>query len=169
MMYRPINNRMQYDRINSLVNDAIKDGGVIAAGGSAAVDPAGGYFFQPTIISNVAEGSRIVDEEQFGPVLPVIKYRTVEEAIERANNTVRMGTVWNFVYIYVCVCVCACVCVCVFDAEGRGVESYTIERTMAACSAFSHCINRASHQCAHASCCTPSLSDVRADMRARFR
>ena len=85
--FGPINNKMQYDRVNGLVNDAIKDGGVVVAGGAAAADPKGGYFFQPTIISNVAEGSRIVDEEQFGPVLPVLKYRTVEEAIARSNNT----------------------------------------------------------------------------------
>ena len=46
-----------------------------------------GYFFEPTILSGAAEGTRIVDEEQFGPALPVLTYRTVAEAIDRANAT----------------------------------------------------------------------------------
>jgi acyl-CoA reductase-like NAD-dependent aldehyde dehydrogenase len=81
----PINNKPQFDRVKGLVADAIADGAVAAAGGHPIERD--GYFFEPTILTNVAEGSRIVDEEQFGPALPILTYRTVPEAIERANAT----------------------------------------------------------------------------------
>ena len=56
-----------------------------------------GYFFEPTILRDIADGTRIVDEEQFGPALPVISYRNVEDAIERANATHYglSGSVWG--------------------------------------------------------------------------
>jgi acyl-CoA reductase-like NAD-dependent aldehyde dehydrogenase len=44
-----------------------------------------GFFYAPTIVTDVAEGVRLVDEEQFGPALPIMPYRDVDEAIERAN------------------------------------------------------------------------------------
>jgi len=83
--YGPINNKMQFDRVSELVEDARKAGATIAAGGSAPAT--GGYFYSPTIVSHVKEGVRIVDEEQFGPVLPVLSYSTVDEAVERANTS----------------------------------------------------------------------------------
>ncbi|MDQ1721470.1 MAG: hypothetical protein QOI26_1204, partial [Pseudonocardiales bacterium] len=46
-----------------------------------------GHFFAPTILSGVSDGVRVVDEEQFGPVLPVIGYRDIDEAVRRANGT----------------------------------------------------------------------------------
>merc|ERR1712050_544099 len=56
-----------------------------------------GYFIEPTIVAGVKEGCRLVDEEQFGPVLPVIKYSEVSEAVQRANNTDfgLGGSVWS--------------------------------------------------------------------------
>jgi acyl-CoA reductase-like NAD-dependent aldehyde dehydrogenase len=81
----PINNEPQFERVKGLVAEAIAQGAVAAAGGHP-IDGAG-YFFEPTILTNLAEGTRIVDEEQFGPALPVLTYRTVPEAIERANAT----------------------------------------------------------------------------------
>ena len=56
-----------------------------------------GYFFEPTILTGVAEGTRIVDEEQFGPALPVIPYRDVDDAVARANATIfgLSGSVWS--------------------------------------------------------------------------
>jgi acyl-CoA reductase-like NAD-dependent aldehyde dehydrogenase len=56
-----------------------------------------GYFFEPTILSGLSDGVRIVDEEQFGPALPVIKYRSLDDAIERANatNFGLSGSVWS--------------------------------------------------------------------------
>jgi acyl-CoA reductase-like NAD-dependent aldehyde dehydrogenase len=90
-----INNRPQYERIKELVNDALAAGGEAAAGGK----PMGGdgYFFEPTILTGVSEGVRIVDEEQFGPALPIIPYRDLDDAIERANATHfgLCGSVWS--------------------------------------------------------------------------
>jgi len=81
----PISNAMQFERVKGLVADAIAGGATAVTGGRALDGP--GYFYEPTILTGVREGSRIVDEEQFGPVLPVMSYRTVEEALERANAT----------------------------------------------------------------------------------
>jgi acyl-CoA reductase-like NAD-dependent aldehyde dehydrogenase len=91
----PINNRPQFERVCGLVADAVKAGARVAAGGGPAARD--GYFFQPTILGDVAEGMRIVDEEQFGPALPVLTYRDVEEAVERANATMfgLSGSVWS--------------------------------------------------------------------------
>jgi acyl-CoA reductase-like NAD-dependent aldehyde dehydrogenase len=81
----PINNEPQFERVKGLVAEAIEQGAVAAAGGHPIEGD--GYFFEPTILTNLAEGARIVDEEQFGPALPILTYRTVPEAIERANAT----------------------------------------------------------------------------------
>ncbi len=56
-----------------------------------------GYFFEPTILTGVSDGVRIVDEEQFGPALPIIPYRDLDDAIERANATQYglCGSVWS--------------------------------------------------------------------------
>jgi acyl-CoA reductase-like NAD-dependent aldehyde dehydrogenase len=91
----PINNRPQFDRVSELVADAIKGGARAAAGGKAVDGP--GNFFEPTILADLSDGTRIVDEEQFGPALPVIPYRDVEDALERANATHfgLSGSVWS--------------------------------------------------------------------------
>ncbi|MGH8997947.1 MAG: aldehyde dehydrogenase family protein [Acidimicrobiia bacterium] len=91
----PINNRPQYERVGELVADAIKGGARAAVGGKAL--PGDGYFFEPTILADVSDGTRIVDEEQFGPALPVISYRNLDEAVERANATHfgLSGSVWS--------------------------------------------------------------------------
>ena len=81
----PINNKPQFERVKGLVAEAIEQGAVAAAGGHPIEGD--GYFFEPTILTNLAEGTRIVDEEQFGPALPILTYRTVSEAVERANAT----------------------------------------------------------------------------------
>ncbi len=91
----PLNNRPQFDRVGELVADARRSGAKVLAGG----EPVGGagYFFKPTILTGVEEGTRIVDEEQFGPALPVMPYSDVEEAIERANRSSfgLSGSVWG--------------------------------------------------------------------------
>ncbi|MEN0046250.1 MAG: aldehyde dehydrogenase family protein [Bacteroidota bacterium] len=81
----PIQNKMQFDKVNDLVEDAKANGATIIRGGS----PMGGagYFYPITLVGDIDNGSRLVDEEQFGPVLPIIKYKTVEEAIQKANDT----------------------------------------------------------------------------------
>src|SRR6266513_1999308 len=91
----PINNKPQYERVSELVADAIKGGARAAAGGKAMDRP--GYFFEPTILADLTDGTRIVDEEQFGPALPIIAYRDLDDAIERANGTHfgLSGSVWS--------------------------------------------------------------------------
>eukprot|EP00930_Biecheleria_cincta_P077454 TRINITY_DN64751_c0_g1_i1.p1 TRINITY_DN64751_c0_g1~~TRINITY_DN64751_c0_g1_i1.p1 ORF type:complete len:492 (-),score=98.18 TRINITY_DN64751_c0_g1_i1:306-1751(-) len=95
VQYGPINNKMQYDKVCELVEDAKKAGAKVHAGGSPMAGP--GYYYPPTILSNVKEGVRIVDEEQFGPVLPVITYTDLDDAIDRANGTNYGlgGSVWG--------------------------------------------------------------------------
>ncbi len=91
----PIQNQMQYDKVSDLVEDAKRNGADIISGGEAMDGP--GYFYPITLIGNVDNGTRIVDEEQFGPVLPIIKYKTIEEAIAKANDTKTGlgGSVWG--------------------------------------------------------------------------
>jgi acyl-CoA reductase-like NAD-dependent aldehyde dehydrogenase len=93
--YGPINNRPQYERVSELVADAIAGGAKAAAGGRPMDRP--GYFFEPTILAGAEDGTRIVDEEQFGPALPVIAYRDLDEAVARANGTHfgLSGSVWG--------------------------------------------------------------------------
>ncbi len=79
----PINNKPQYERVSELVADALSNGGQAVAGGKPLDGK--GYFFAPTILTDVGDGTRIVDEEQFGPVLPVVAYRGLDDAIESAN------------------------------------------------------------------------------------
>ena len=67
---------MQLARVSELVEDAKASGARVVAGGSTFTPDGlkeGGYFYEPTILADVQEGVRIVDEEQFGPVMPVIK------------------------------------------------------------------------------------------------
>jgi acyl-CoA reductase-like NAD-dependent aldehyde dehydrogenase len=91
----PINNKPQFERVSGLVADAIAGGARAAAGGKPMDGP--GYFFQPTILADVTDGVRIVDEEQFGPALPVIAYRDIDDALARANATHfgLSGSVWG--------------------------------------------------------------------------
>jgi acyl-CoA reductase-like NAD-dependent aldehyde dehydrogenase len=93
--YGPINNRPQYERVSELVADALGHGARAAAGGKPIDGP--GFFFEPTILADLSDGSRIVDEEQFGPALPVIAYSDLDDAIDRANGTHfgLSGSVWS--------------------------------------------------------------------------
>jgi acyl-CoA reductase-like NAD-dependent aldehyde dehydrogenase len=90
----PINNRPQFERVIDLVDEAKSAGAEITAGG-AAHPP--GYFFEPTIVSGLPDSARLVAEEQFGPVLPLLTYRDVDDAVERANATHfgLSGSVWS--------------------------------------------------------------------------
>ena len=91
----PLNNLPQFERVIGLVEDAKAAGAKIAAGGKPRSEE--GFFYEPTIVSGIGEGARLVDEEQFGPVLPVLPYRDVDEALERANDTPfgLSGSVWS--------------------------------------------------------------------------
>ena len=91
----PLNNLPQFERVIRLVEDAKGAGAEIAAGGKPRNGE--GYFYEPTIVVGIGEGTRLVDEEQFGPALPVIPYREVDEALARANDTHfgLSGSVWS--------------------------------------------------------------------------
>jgi acyl-CoA reductase-like NAD-dependent aldehyde dehydrogenase len=91
----PINNEPQFERVKELVADALAHGARAVAGGGPMDRP--GYFFEPTILAGLSDGTRIVDEEQFGPALPVVAYRDLDDAVERANGTHfgLSGSVWS--------------------------------------------------------------------------
>lgn len=90
----PLQNRMQFDKVKALLDSARADGRIIA-GGTLPDGP--GYFIRPTIVADVADGHRIVDEEQFGPILPVIRFDDVEAAVASANglDLGLGGSVWG--------------------------------------------------------------------------
>jgi acyl-CoA reductase-like NAD-dependent aldehyde dehydrogenase len=81
----PINNLPQLERVAALVEDARMRGARMRAGGNRIARK--GYFFEPTIVTGIDDGAPLVAEEQFGPVLPVLPYRNLDDALERANAT----------------------------------------------------------------------------------
>jgi acyl-CoA reductase-like NAD-dependent aldehyde dehydrogenase len=90
----PIQNKAQYEKVKEFLDDAHAHGKVIAGG--KALDREG-YFIPPTIVRDIPENSRLVREEQFGPVLPVIAYDDLDEAIALANDSEYGlgGTIWS--------------------------------------------------------------------------
>ncbi|WP_405584939.1 aldehyde dehydrogenase family protein [Streptomyces sp. NBC_01190] len=91
----PVNNAPQLARVEQLTQRALADGARVAAGGHRLSGP--GYFFAPTILTHVPPDSQVVTEEQFGPVLPVLPYRNLDEALDAANGTGfgLGGSVWG--------------------------------------------------------------------------
>lgn len=73
------------EKVSSLVNDAVEDGAQIALGGKRIAGP--GYFYEPTVLTNVPAGARILEEEIFGPVAPITTFATEAEAVRLANAT----------------------------------------------------------------------------------
>ena len=90
-----INSKAQLSKIKSLVQTGIKEGGECWQ--SECAVPSKGYWYKPTLFTNVAQSSTIVQEEIFGPVLAIQTFRTAEEVIEKANNTPYglSGGVWT--------------------------------------------------------------------------
>jgi acyl-CoA reductase-like NAD-dependent aldehyde dehydrogenase len=89
----PLQNKMQFEKVKDLIADAAKHGTVMAGGDV----PEKGFFIRPTIVRDITDGTRLVDEEQFGPVLPVIKYSDPEDALARANASPYGlgGSIWS--------------------------------------------------------------------------
>lgn len=90
----PVQNRMQYDKVARLVEAAKQAGGRVLMGG----EPQSGSLFYPiTLVADVDNGNPLVDEEQFGPALPIVRYSDVDEAIVRANDNPNGlgGSVWS--------------------------------------------------------------------------
>ena len=80
----PLANPRRLDAMDSFVADAKNRGGKIVTGGSREGNR--GFFFQPTIVTDVPDDSKIMTEEPFGPVAPIVTFKTVDEVIERANS-----------------------------------------------------------------------------------
>ncbi|MFD4950394.1 aldehyde dehydrogenase family protein [Streptomyces sp. NPDC058451] len=80
----PVSNQRQYETVVSLLRDC-RDHGYRFLAGGLPEDGDGGCFVAQTLVDNPPESSRIVREEQFGPVLPLLKYRDVDDAVKRAN------------------------------------------------------------------------------------
>jgi acyl-CoA reductase-like NAD-dependent aldehyde dehydrogenase len=81
----PINNKPQYERVLELLDDALNGGAQAIAGGDAIDRP--GYFISPTVLTGAGRDSRIVKEEQFGPVLPLIAYSDLDEVLAEVNDS----------------------------------------------------------------------------------
>ena len=80
-----INSKEQLTKIQQLVQSGVAEGAEIHQ--PACKLPKSGFYFPPTVFSNVSQSHRIANEEIFGPVLSILTFRTPEEAIEKANNT----------------------------------------------------------------------------------
>lgn len=80
----PLINKKGLDKVNEMVNDAVAKGGKIITGGK----PMDGLFYEPTVIANANASMLISEEEVFGPISPVFKFKTEEEAIQMANDTI---------------------------------------------------------------------------------
>lgn len=81
----PLQNRMQYEKVSGLLADSEEEGLKFLLGGKPT--PGDGYFIPVTLIDNPPEDARCVVEEAFGPVLPLLKFRDIEDVIRRANDT----------------------------------------------------------------------------------
>lgn len=79
----PLQNKMQYDKVRELVADARANHCDVREFGDT---PENGYFLPVTLVGDINDGQRLVDEEQFGPALPIVRYRDIEEAVASANR-----------------------------------------------------------------------------------
>ena len=93
--FGPLQNEDQLKFVCGLAEDAKKAGGRFLCGGERPAGP--GYFYPITLVADIADGTRLVDEEQFGPILPIIKYSDVDDAIRRANSSPfgLGGSIWS--------------------------------------------------------------------------
>lgn len=112
----PLVSKSQLERVENYVKSALEEGAKLECGGKRVKTMKRGFFFEPTVFTNVTQKMKICQEEVFGPVLAVLKYSSVEEAITKANdvvyglaasvwgkdittllkvaNTLKFGTVW---------------------------------------------------------------------------
>lgn len=97
VFFGPLQNSMQYDKVKALFSDVIDKEKVSPVLGGTLDSSSPGYFITPTIIDNPPDTSRVVTEEPFGPILPILKWSDEEDVIARANDT-KMGlgaSVWS--------------------------------------------------------------------------
>ena len=91
----PLQNRMQFDKVVEIFEATKRSGARILVGGDVPDRP--GYFLPPTYVTDIDDDSRLVTEEQFGPIVPILKFSDLEDAIRRANDTRYglSGSVWT--------------------------------------------------------------------------
>jgi len=91
----PVQNRPQFDIVKGLIDDALANGGRLLSGNEPVSDE--GYFIAPTLVADMAKGHRLVEEEPFGPAVPLISYRSIDDAIRQANDSRfgLSGSVWT--------------------------------------------------------------------------
>lgn len=90
----PIQNRAQFEKATQYLEVARRDGTVIAGG---SVSDEAGYFVEPTVVRDISDGSALVAEEQFSPILPVVRYSDLDQVIDAANASEfgLGGSVWS--------------------------------------------------------------------------
>src|ERR1700755_3418793 len=91
---RPPQNKPHFEKVKGFLEDAKRDGKIVAGG---EVQSRKSYFVQPTIVRDISDDARLVTEEQFSPIVPVLRYSDVDDAIARANDSDYglAGTVWG--------------------------------------------------------------------------
>jgi succinate-semialdehyde dehydrogenase/glutarate-semialdehyde dehydrogenase len=80
----PLANARRIDAMDKFVNDAKDRGGKIVTGGTRRGNQ--GYFYEPTVISDLPDDSMLMTQEPFGPLAPVVTFKTFDEVVERANS-----------------------------------------------------------------------------------
>jgi lactaldehyde dehydrogenase/glycolaldehyde dehydrogenase len=84
--YGPLINEAGYRKVERLVGSAVQAGASVRTGGKRAAEPGAGYFYEPTVITGCKQTMDIVRQEIFGPVIPVVEFDDLDEAIEFAND-----------------------------------------------------------------------------------
>ncbi|ELK46755.1 UNVERIFIED_CONTAM: aldehyde dehydrogenase [Halobacillus marinus] len=82
----PLVSKDRLEEVEEMVKEAVQNGAKVEFGGERG-DLDKGYFYKPTILTNVTHDSKIMQEEIFGPVIPITTYKTLDEAIEKGNDT----------------------------------------------------------------------------------
>lgn len=92
----PVQNRAQFEKVAGMIEEARACGARVLLGGNPDKRQKG-CFYPTTLLTEAKQGMRVVDEEQFGPVLPIIRYHDVEEALRQANGSKYGlgGSVWS--------------------------------------------------------------------------
>lgn len=86
MFIGPLINKVQFDKVMNFIETGKKEGAKLVVGGKRH-ERSGGYFVEPTIFTDVTDDMTIAKEEIFGPVMSILKFKTIDEVIERANNS----------------------------------------------------------------------------------
>lgn len=90
----PVQNAAQFEKAKALLEGARRDGRIIAGG---ELGEGRGYFIRPTIVRDIKDGAQLVDEEQFAPILPIVRFDHVDDALTHVNNSIYGlgGSVWS--------------------------------------------------------------------------